>query len=105
MIKKTRLATPEEKSLIIHYIKGSQNGETPSFLLWSNFNNTGNSEELWQSASFTVIEVQDFDGKIVVMNQVSNSLGNVLDVITAHYLLNNDNSVVDISNSDLQPAL
>lgn len=93
MIKHTRLANEEEKTSIIRYL----NQDMESDNTWS----VNRLENDWTSASFVVLEVQDLEGKIVVLNKVNNLAENILDIITAHYLLNSDNSVSDISNLDL----
>lgn len=92
MIKHTRLANDEERTTIIHYLSQAQREERIDE--WP-------SNMDWASASFIVLEVQDLEGKIVVLNKVHNLAEDILDIITAHYLLHSDNSVTDISNLDL----
>lgn len=97
MIRNTRLATEEEKSLVIHYIiKNSYTNEQDFHVVrqkeWEA------DYVLWEKASFIVIEVQDFDSKIIVVNHVTSSYQDFLDVVTAHYLLHYDNSITDISS-------
>ena len=89
MIKKTRLATDEEKTLLIHYIVQNQVEDG-----WGNYQN--HQQEHWQSASFVVIEVGGLEGKIIVVNQINQAEDNFLDIVTAHYLLHQDNTVSDL---------
>ena len=101
MIKNTRLATEEEKSVIISYILGSNRNSNASFFL---FKNAEAHFELANSASFIILEVNGLESKIVVVNYIVNNTGameDVMDINTAHYLLNDDNTIVDISNPDL----
>lgn len=105
MIQNTRLATSEEKDLIIQHLKGYSNPHPSTWPDMDYEENVSFSYNDWQSASFIIIEVKDLEGKIVVVNQVSKNVEAVLDIMTAHYLLHHDNTISDISNPDISEII
>lgn len=100
MIKTTRLATEQEKSVIIAYLQKTSPQEADSdFFTWSETNPSKKHD--WNSASFVVLEVKDLEEKIVIVNQVMANSSDALDIATNHYLLSENNDVIDISHTGL----
>lgn len=100
MIRNTRLATAEEKATIIRFIHWQEN---PSLTEEELQTFPGSSNELqvyWQSASFIVIEIQNYEERLVVVNRVSSNTSHMLDVWTVHYLLQEDNTVIDLNEAE-----
>ncbi len=97
MIKTTRIATDHEKSLVLNYITEQAKPQESSFWFWTTSSPQSGQDQRWESASFIVLEVQDLEGKIIVVNHVDHSSAQVLDITTAHYMLYQDGSVTDLS--------
>lgn len=88
MIQNTRIASDDEKSLILQYIVTNYYSKSPPTY----------SLESWKNASFIVLEVQNLDSKIVVVNKIANDSNEILNIISAYYLLFNDNTIQDIND-------
>lgn len=100
MIQNTRLATPEERATIIRFIRRQENPNLSEEELHVLSNSSSRPQAYWQAASFIVIEIQNFDEKLVVVNQVSSNTNHTLNVLTVHYLLQEDNNVIDLNEPE-----